>query len=155
MEICTVHHYLVQHIWSDQAPQQDPAEPQCFSGNASKRNRSRVYLDHFRESGLELPLAPMVERWQKTKRLTGHFLNKKKKRHSSRQQFYEKLEKILRNIDSENLVHEVRAPDRVSSSLREVFDYITKEQPLDLLLSLPFTAASRERSSSALKLMKT
>lgn len=48
-----------------------------------------------------------------------------------------KLEKILHNVDSEDLVLEVRAayhsiPDHASSYPREMLDYIDKEQFLDL-----------------------
>ncbi len=65
---------------------------------------------------------------------------------------------------------EVRAavhtfPDHVSTSPRDMLDYIYKEQLLDLygnlsialrlLLTLSITVASGERSFSALKLIKT
>ena len=78
-----------------------------------------------------------------------------------------KLEKTLHDIDSEDLVLEVRAayhafPDHLSSSPREMLDYIYKEKLLDLygnlsnalclLLTLPVTVASGERSFSALML---
>uniref|UniRef100_A0A3Q2DVQ2 TTF-type domain-containing protein n=1 Tax=Cyprinodon variegatus TaxID=28743 RepID=A0A3Q2DVQ2_CYPVA len=81
-----------------------------------------------------------------------------------------KLEKTLHDIDSEDLVLEIRAavqafPDHVSASPREMLDYIYKEQILDLygnlsialrlLLTLPGTVASGERSFSSLKLIKT
>ena len=77
-----------------------------------------------------------------------------------------KLEKTLHDIESDDLVLEIRAavhafPDHVSSSPREMLDYIYKEQLLDLygnlsialrlLLTLPVTVASGERSFSALK----
>lgn len=73
------------------------------------------------------------------------------------------------NIDSDDLVLEVRAayhafPDHLSTPI-EMLDYIYKEQLLDLygnlsiafrlLLTLPITVASGERSFSALKLIKT
>ena len=81
-----------------------------------------------------------------------------------------KLEKTVHDIDSEDLALEVRAavhtfPDHVSSSPRDMLDYIYKEKLLDLygnlsialrlLLTLPVTVASGERSFSALKLIKT
>uniref|UniRef100_A0A672ZBF4 TTF-type domain-containing protein n=1 Tax=Sphaeramia orbicularis TaxID=375764 RepID=A0A672ZBF4_9TELE len=81
----------------------------------------------------------------------------------------QKLEKVLQDIDSEDLVLEVRAayhafPEHVSSP-REMLNYIYKEQLLDLyanlsiafrlLLTLPITVASGERSFSALRLIKT
>lgn len=80
------------------------------------------------------------------------------------------LEKTLHDIDSEDLVLEIRAavhafPDHVSASPREMLDYIHKEQILDLygnlsialrlLLTLLVTVASGERSFSTLKLIKT
>lgn len=80
-----------------------------------------------------------------------------------------KLEQELHDLDADDLILEVRAaynafPDDVSSP-REMLDYIYKEQLLDLyanlsialrlLLTLPLTVASGERSFSALKLIKT
>lgn len=80
-----------------------------------------------------------------------------------------KLEKAIHDIDSEDLVLEVRAacytfPDNVTSP-SEMLNYIYKEQLLDLygnlsiafrlLLTLPITVASGERSFSVLKLIKT
>lgn len=80
------------------------------------------------------------------------------------------LETILHDVDSEDLVLEIRAaihtfPDAVASCPRMVLDYIYREQLLDLygnlsialrlLLTLPVTVASGERSFSALKLIKT
>lgn len=81
-----------------------------------------------------------------------------------------KLERALHDIHSENLVMEIMAavhtfPDQASTSPRVMLDYIYKEQLLDLygnlsialrlLLTLPVTVASGERSFSALKLIKT
>lgn len=79
------------------------------------------------------------------------------------------LERNLNDLDAEDLCLEVRAayhafPDDVSSP-REMLDYIYKEDLLDLygnlsialrlLLTLPVTVASGERSFSSLKLIKT
>lgn len=80
------------------------------------------------------------------------------------------LEKTLHDVDSEDLVLEIRAvihtfPDSVASSPGRMLDYIYREQLLDLygnlsialrlLVRLPVTVASGERSCSALKLIKT
>lgn len=80
-----------------------------------------------------------------------------------------KMEKALHDIDSDDLVLEVRAaypafPDHLSTQT-EMLNYIYKEQLLDLygnlsiafrlLLTLPITVACGERSFSALKLIKT
>lgn len=80
------------------------------------------------------------------------------------------LEKTLHDVDYEDLVLEIRAaihtfPDAVASSSGMMLDCIYKGQLLDLygnlsivlrlLLTLPVTAASGERSFSALKLIKT
>ena len=80
------------------------------------------------------------------------------------------LQKTLHDVDSEDLIMEVRAavhtfPDNVANCPNKMLDYIYKEQILDLygnlsialrlLLTLPVTVASGERSFSALKLLKT
>lgn len=80
------------------------------------------------------------------------------------------LEKTLHDVDSEDLVLEIRAaihtfPDSVASSPGRMLDYIYREQLLDLygnlsialrlLVTLPATVASGERRFSALKLIKT
>lgn len=79
------------------------------------------------------------------------------------------LERNVNDLDAEDLILEVRAayhafPDDVSSP-REMLDYIYREDLLDLyanlsialrlLLTLPVTVASGERSFSSLKLIKT
>lgn len=79
------------------------------------------------------------------------------------------LEKTLQDVESEDLVLEIRAaihtfPDAVACCPRMMLDHIYKEQLLDLygnlsialrlLLTLPITVASGERSFSALKLIK-
>lgn len=78
------------------------------------------------------------------------------------------LEQNVNDLDAEDLILEVRAayhafPDDVSSP-REMLDYLYKEDldlygnlsiALRLLLTLPVTVASGERSFSSLKLIKT
>lgn len=79
------------------------------------------------------------------------------------------LERNVNDLDAEDLILEVRAayhafPDDVSSP-REMLDYIYREDLLDLyanlsialrlLLTLPVTVTSGERSFSSLKLIKT
>ena len=80
-----------------------------------------------------------------------------------------KLEKSLNYVDAEDLLLEIRAayhafPDDVSTPT-QMLNHIYKEQIIDLyanlsialriLLTLPVTVASGERSFSALKLIKT
>lgn len=80
-----------------------------------------------------------------------------------------KLEQTLGDIDSQDMILEVRAavhvfPDHISTPA-EMLDYIYKENllvlygnlsiALCLLLTLPITVASGERSFSTLKQIKT
>lgn len=80
------------------------------------------------------------------------------------------LEKMLHDIEAEDLVLEVRSairtfPDHVSTCPQDMLNYIYSEDMLDLysnlsialrlLLTLPVTVASGERSFSALKLLKS